>query len=66
MVKSNKDFLFLIILVGWIIIDAMSLGAYGSDITISITNPIIILIIAIIVIIKTYSKRFNDWLNKDF
>lgn len=56
----------MIILVGWIIIDAMSLGAYGSDITISITNPIVILIIAIIVIIKSYSKRFNNWLNKDF
>ena len=56
----------MIIFVGWIIIDAMSLGAYGSDITIFVTNPIVILIIAIIVIIKSYSKRFNNWLNKDF
>lgn len=66
MVKTNKDFLFLLILVGWIIIDTLSLAKFGSDITICITNPIVILIIAIIVIFKINSNRFNRWLNKDF
>lgn len=66
MVKTNKDFVFLLILVGWIIIDTLSLAKFGSDITICITNPIVILIIAIIVIFKINSNRFNRWLNKDF
>ena len=66
MVKSNKDLVFLLILVFWIIIDAMSLGYLGSDKTILITNPIMIGFVLLIVIIKSNSRRFNNWLNKDF
>lgn len=62
-IKTNKDFLFCIIVLLWLILGIISVMIF--HITIWLFTNIMIIIVAILCLFKIYNRKFAAWLEKE-
>ena len=62
-IKINKDKIFLIIVISWILTSIL-LYVFNSNYGIGISNIIWTFIIAILTLIQIFNQKFSKWLEK--
>lgn len=62
--KTNKDLIFTIFMIFWIILNIIVQILYGIDYII-FSNLFCIIVLSFIIIVKYNNKKFNNWLENE-